>query len=126
MRIACLVQTALLAVAIAQPASADPLPKTEGQCAHTTIKTVGSRLDTIPDGGDAVSYANGGYQVSYETIKGLKGAKAGDAVQLCLISVPDPDECPPGDERGKIYRATDLRTHKTWEASDSEHNCGGA
>ena len=36
------------------------------------------------------------------------------------------DGCPPGDDRGKVYRATDLRTHASWEASDSEHMCGGA
>jgi hypothetical protein len=115
---------AALAFALAAPASADPLPKNEGQCVRTTIRALGTRLDGIADSGDAVSYADGGYQVSYDAIKGLRGAKAGDVVTLCLISIPD--ECPPGDDRGKVYRATDLRTHKSWQAPDAEHMCGGA
>jgi hypothetical protein len=43
---------------------------------------------------------------------------------LCLTGIPD--ECPPGDDRGKTYKATNLRTKKSWEAMDSEHMCGGA
>ncbi len=73
----------------------------------TKIATIGTRLDGVADSGDQVTYANGVLQVSYAAIKSLKGAKAGDAVKLCLTSVPD--NCPPGDTRGKTYRATDLR-----------------
>ncbi len=100
------------------------LPAKVGQCTMTTIKDIGTRLEGMPGSGDAVTYANGGYQVSYDTIAGLKGAKAGDRVKLCLTSLPE--NCPKGDDRGKTYKATDLRTHKSWEASDSEHSCGGA
>jgi hypothetical protein len=82
------------------------------------------RLDGVPDSGDSVTYADGGYQVSYDSIAGLKGAKKGDAVKLCLTSLPQ--NCPKGDDRGKTYKATDLRTHKSWEEADSEHSCGGA
>jgi hypothetical protein len=102
----------------------DRLPSKQGQCAITTIKSVGTRLEGIPDSGDAVSYTNGGYQVSYAAIPGLKGSKRGDRVKLCLTEVPD--DCPAGDDRGKVYKATNLRTHKSWEASNSEHDCGGA
>jgi hypothetical protein len=115
---------ALSGICVAFAATANPLPTKIGQCASTTIKDVGTRLEGVADSGDAVSYANGGYQVSYTTIKGLKGARTGDAVKLCLMTIPD--GCPPGDDRGKVYRATDLRTHASWEASDSEHMCGGA
>jgi hypothetical protein len=90
----------------------------------TKIATIGTRLDGVPDSGDEVTYTNGVLQVSYSTIKGLKGSKPGDAVKLCLTSIPD--DCPPGDTRGKSYKATDLRTHKSWDAIDSEHMCGGA
>ena len=69
-------------------------------------------------------FVNGGYQVSYATIAGLKGARAGDRVKVCLISIPD--ECPAGDDRGRVYHVTDLRTHKSWDAPNSEHSCGGA
>jgi hypothetical protein len=106
------------------PALAGPLPVKEGACTVTTIRQVGTRLDGIPDSGDAVLYANGGYQVSIQTIPGLKGSKAGDKVKLCLEMIPD--ECPPGDDRGKVYKATNLRTQKSWSAADSEHSCGGA
>ena len=104
--------------------AADRLPAKEGQCTITTIKSVGTRLDGVPDSGDSVTYADGGYQVSYAAIPGLKGSRPGDPAKLCLISVPD--DCPPGDDRGKVYRATNLRTHKSWEAPNAEHDCGGA
>ena len=104
--------------------AADMLPTKVGACTLTKIRQIGTRLDGIADSGDAVSYTNGGYQVSYATIAGLKGAKAGDAVKLCLTEVPD--DCPPGDDRGKTYKATNLRTHQSWSAMNSEHMCGGA
>jgi len=115
---------AALGVLLVGPALAGRLPAKLGQCTVTAIKHIGARLDGIPDSGDAVSYVNGGYQVSYETIPGLGGSRRGDRVRLCLVSIPD--ECPPGDDRGKVYKATNLRTHKSWQASDSEHMCGGA
>lgn len=114
----------VLSLSPALAAETGPIPKKEGQCVTTTIATIGTRLDGIADSGDQVTYANGVLQVSYAAIKGLKGAKVGDAIKLCLTTIPD--DCPPGDTRGKIYRATDLRTHKIWEESDSEHMCGGA
>jgi hypothetical protein len=109
---------------LAAPAFAGKLPTKEGRCTVTAIKQVGTRLDGIADSGDAVSYTNGGYQLSNETIRGLKGSRRGDKVRLCLVSVPD--ECPSGDDRGKVCKATNLRTHRSWEAPDSEHMCGGA
>jgi hypothetical protein len=102
----------------------EPIPAKEGQCVMTKIATIGTRLEGAPDSGDQVTYTNGVLQVSYSTIKGLKGSKVGDAVKLCLTTIPD--DCPPGDTRGKSYKATDLWTHKSWEALDSEHMCGGA
>jgi hypothetical protein len=101
-----------------------PLPTKVGQCTTTTITIIGTRLDGVPDSGDSVTYADGGYQVSYDSIAGLKDAKKGDTVKLCLTSLPE--NCPKGDDRGKTYKASDLRTHKSWEAPDSEHSCGGA
>jgi len=119
------VLTALALSLAAQGAcAADKLPTQVGQCTLTRLKSVGTRLDGIPDSGDAVSYVDGGYQVSFSTIPGLNGAKAGDAVKLCLTDIPD--DCPPGDDRGKIYKATDLRTHRSWSAMNAEHMCGGA
>jgi hypothetical protein len=118
------VSIAGLALILICPVFAGKLPTREGRCTVTTIDQIGTRLADIADSGDAVGYTNGGYQVSYETIRGLKGSRIGDRVRLCLVAIPD--ECPPGDDRGKVYKATNLRTHKSWTAQDSEHSCGGA
>lgn len=112
------------ALCVATAANADPLPTKIGQCTVTTIKEIGPRLEGVPDSGSTVVFANGGYQVDYDIIKGLKGSRVGDPAKLCLISLPK--DCPPGDDRGKEYRTTNLRTHSGWTAYDSEHMCGGA
>ena len=125
-RILAVVASLALAVpAAAAPSYTEgPVPTLVGQCVTTRISQLASRLENMPDSGSAVNYANGLYQVSYDTIPGLVTARVGDSVKLCLKSVPS--GCPKGDDRGKIYSATDLRTNKSWEALDSEHMCGGA
>jgi hypothetical protein len=96
----------------------------------TTIAAVETRLEDgathrpITGSGSAVRFANGGYQVSYETIPAIEASRAGDRVRMCFISTPL--NCPSGDNRGKIYRTTNLRTKKSWRLPDSEHSCGGA
>ena len=104
------------------------LPTQIGECVTTEVKSVGSRLTNqfgqpIPGSGSAITYTNEGYQVSYDEIYGINSSQTGDQVVLCLLSVPT--DCPPGDDRGKIYKATNLRTTLNWEAPDSEHSCGG-
>lgn len=116
--------TLALTVLTASAVAAGPLPKQVGQCTETTVKSVEYRLEGAPDSGSAISYANGGYQVSYEAVPAIRNSRRGDPIRLCLIELPK--DCPPGDERGKIYRATNLRTGKSWELPDSEHSCGGA
>ena len=69
-------------------------------------------------------FANGGYQVSYDTVPEIEESKKGDKVRMCLVSAPQ--DCPQGDARGKIYRTTNQRTKKSWKLPDSEHACGGA
>jgi hypothetical protein len=125
-RIVSLVTLALLLPPVlpAAPALAAAKPTAVGQCVQTTIKLKGSRLEGMPDSGDAVVYANGIFGVSYERVPDLRRARAGDPIKLCLTSLPE--DCPPGDDRGKMYKATDLRTHKSWELPDAEHMCGGA
>jgi len=120
----------LLAVCASVPAFAQGVPRRVGQCVNTTIKAVETRLmdsqtnQSIPDSGSAVSFANGLYQVSYDTIPAIVKSQAGDAVKICLISIPK--GCPKGDNRGKKYATTNLRTGATWRLFDSEHLCGGA
>ena len=43
---------------------------------------------------------------------------------MCLTSIPK--HCPPGDDRGRKYTATNLRTRGSWSMADSQHMCGGA
>jgi hypothetical protein len=105
------------------PVRAEELPTQIGECSQTTIEDIGYRLGD-PDSGSAISYANGGVQVSYDTIPEIHRSQIGDPVRLCLVSVPE--DCPPGDDRGKVYSATNLRTGESWEAPDSQHSCGGA
>jgi hypothetical protein len=99
------------------------LPPTIGECSETAIKEISHRLEN-PDSGSVVQYANGLIQISYDVIAAVHRSHVGDKVKVCLVSIPT--ECPPGDDRGKIYRATNLRTGESWEAPDSQHSCGGA
>jgi hypothetical protein len=71
-----------------------------------------------------VSFENGGYQVSYDTVPAIEYSKVGDPVRMCLVSIPK--NCPKGADRGRVYRTTNLRMHKSWKLMDSEHMCGGA
>ena len=122
----CLVGLGLAAlsfVALVDQGRADSLPAEIGACSETTITEIGYRLGE-PDTGSAISYANGGVQISYDTIPEIHRSNVGDSVKLCLVNVPE--NCPPDDDRGKIYSATNLRTGETWEAPDSQHSCGGA
>ena len=57
----------LAIIAWVQQGNAEPLPTKIGACSATTITDIGYRLDT-PDSGSAIVYANGGGQVSYDTI----------------------------------------------------------
>ncbi|SRR5579885_1237500 len=103
---------------------ADRLPTKPGQCEMTRVKDVTTRLEGVPDSGSAIEYTDTGYQVSYEQIPGIDHSRPGDAIKLCLVSVPQ--DCPPGDDRGRQYKATNMRTHESWQAADAEHMCGGA
>ena len=107
------------------------LPARIGDCATTQVTGVTPRLDSGHpptsedyDSGTAIDFANGGHQVSYGREQALLDSKPGDTVLMCLISVPR--GCPPGDNRGRVYLATNTRTNQTWSLPDSQHRCGGA
>ena len=99
-------------------------PSTVGECEETTVTQTGPRLEGVPDSGSTIVYANGTSQVSYDVIDGIDHSQTGDTVNLCLVSIPE--NCPPGDDRGRVYRATNARTGESWTAPDSQHMCGGA
>lgn len=113
-----------LLLATALPAAAQDVPTELGQCVKTTVAEVTSRLEGVPDSGDVVVYGNEVVGVSYSDVAGLEGARPGDPVKLCLVSLPE--GCPPGDERGKVYAAHNGRTGLDWELPDAGHMCGGA
>ena len=99
-----------------------------GQCFSTRVKRVETRLEDdgrpVPDSGSAIELADGHYNVSYEQVRAIDRARAGDPVRLCVTALPG--HCPSGDTRGISYRGKDLRTGRSWKAADAEHMCGGA
>ena len=119
------------AIAGGRPPSSGPLPTRIGQCSATQVASVTPRLDAGRpprsedfDSGTAINFRNDGHQVSYEREPALLNSRPGDGVLMCLVAIPR--NCPPGDDRGKIYTATNARTGATWTLPDSQHSCGGA
>ncbi len=112
------------ALAMADAAIAAGLPRHVGQCVETRVKEVANRLENTPGSGSAISFANGGYQVSYDQVPEVDRSRPGDPVTMCLVSTPK--GCPPGDNRGREYRTTNKRTGQSWTLPDAEHMCGGA
>lgn len=108
------------------------LPVRVAQCTKTKIAALGDRFGQVlkqpanetDDTGSGVSFADGGRQVSYSFVPELARSAIGDDVLVCLVSLPQ--DCPKGDDRGKVYSTTDVRTGESWQMSDSEHGCGGA
>jgi len=98
-----------------------PVHPRVGDCTLSTVTYVGWRAG---DSGIVIQYANDMWQVDYNTIPGIHASRAGDRVRLCLIELPL--NCPAGDDRGRIYKGTNLRTGASWNAMDSQHSCGGA
>ena len=105
-------------------ADAAGLPRRVGQCVETKVKSVENRLENAPGSGSAITFVNGGSQVSYDQVPEVDATRAGDQVTMCLVSVPQ--GCPPNDHRGKRYRTTNKRTGQSWTLPDAEHMCGGA
>jgi hypothetical protein len=116
-----------LASLLRSPAATPPTQV--GQCSDTIIDEISTRLvdennRSIPDSGTAVQLKNGVYLVSYDTVPEAVAAKQGDKVKVCLQSIPK--DCPPGDDRGKIYSVLNYRTQQSFTLPDSSHMCGGA
>jgi hypothetical protein len=118
----------ILTFALSVPAvvRADQLPTQVGECSESTIAMIGGRLegDDTFESGTAVQFDNGGSQISYDRIDAVVNSRIGDPVRICLVSIPE--GCPPGDERGRVYSTTNLRSGEAWELPDSSHLCGGA
>ena len=112
-------------------AFAQPLRKI-GTCSTSTIVKIGSRfsdklvkpMGDAMDQGTSVEMKNGVYGISYEFVPEVARSRIGDKVMTCLVSIPK--GCPKGDDRGKTYTTTNLRTQESWTLGDSQHMCGGA
>ena len=65
--------------------------------------------------GSAVLEANGAMQVFYDQILDIDQSRAGDPALVCLIDLPH--DCPPGDDRGKVYGVANLRTLGAWSGT---------
>ena len=110
------------------------VPERVGTCSRTKIKAIGTRFHDRPmvippkdytqDEGTTIQYANGGVQVSYEFNSDVAASRIGDQVVFCLVSIPQ--NCLPGDDRGKVYSATNLRNQRSWIMPATQHSCGGA
>jgi hypothetical protein len=108
------------------------VPPTQiGHCSNTFIQQVRTRLvdgqtgASVPGSGTVVLLTNGIHLVSYEDVPELsRESRMGDQVKLCLLSIPQ--DCPPGDDRGRIYSLLNYRTQGYVELPDSAHFCGGA
>jgi hypothetical protein len=83
----------LVAARVASSLAAD-LPVQVGECVNTSIKSVETRLTDgstgrpVPGSGSAVTFANGGYQVDYDTVPAIEQSRPGDPVRMCLVQIP--------------------------------------
>lgn len=116
------------AVTASAPSETDA-PARIGQCHKTKVTSVGTRLEDaaghpVPGSGASVRLADGVYGVSYDRVAAVQHARRGDRVLTCLVKLPT--HCRPGDQRGRWYTTTNLRTMESWTLPDAEHMCGGA
>ena len=98
-----------------------------GECEETSIEWIGPRLQESqgdPPDGTSIRFEDAVRQVSYDRELAVLSSRVGDRARVCLMEIPK--GCPRGDNRGRVYRVTNLRTGKTWELPDSSHECGGA
>ena len=113
-------------MAAAVPPETANKPVREGECARTRVSDIGGRLEGDADfsTGASIAFADGARQVSYDKLAGIVASRRGDPVLVCLTSLPK--HCPPGDDRGRTYTVTNLRTRQSWSEGEDQHRCGGA
>ena len=135
---------AIAALMIGTPAMAEPhevkvrppvcetvtVAKVYPGCAKSEAMGEGVRADgdawgCSGAGAGGIDYTNGKHQNGeYANVPAMEASRPGDRVRLCLVSKMV--NCPPGDDRGHVYTALNLRTHGKWRKPDSSHSCGGA
>ena len=109
------------------------LPAKVGECADTTITSITDRFgaDLTPsrskkgsDTGTIIRFSNSGVQVSLEKERAIVRSQVFDKVNMCLVEIPK--GCPAGDNRGRVYKTTNLRTGESWSLPNDVKSCGGA
>jgi hypothetical protein len=115
----------------------------DGQTAFSAqdFEQTGVRVDiSFPDNAKLYSFipGPGAAVVHYQGTPGnaiMQAERAGDRVQVCLLSFPVPRRdpstgrvlCDPDqDPRGFEFRVYDYRQHRAYAGPDSQHSCGGA
>jgi uncharacterized protein len=93
-----------------------------GNCEMTSVDELSHRFVDDPTSGSVVGFANGANGVSYDIVPEIAASRIGDRAKVCLVSIPK--DCPAGDDRGRVYGATNMRTGGHWELPDSQHGCG--
>lgn len=127
----------LLAIA-SSPSVAAPPPGSVGQCADSFVQS--KRFRMVPSPGDPDYRRTSddfGKEVFVKLTNGIgiysgegddfilsSNFAAGHRVKVCLESLPQ--NCPPGDSRGKGYSFYDYLTGARIVGVDSWHLCGGA
>ncbi|MGY2736224.1 hypothetical protein [Sphingomonas sp. UYP23] len=104
-------------------------PTRIGTCVFTSVREVGQRLEDrahrpVTNSGSNVGLANGVWGVSYDQGAAVNASRPGDRAMTCLVRLPR--NCPAGDQRGRVYTTTNLRTEQSWTLPDAEHQCGAA
>ena len=112
-----------------QPSSI--LPDKVGECADTTITSITDRFgaDLTPskkgsEKGTFVRFSNSGVQVSLVKERSIVRSQVFDKVNMCLVDIPK--GCPAGDNRGRVYKTTNLRTGESWSLPNDVRACSGA
>jgi hypothetical protein len=103
-----------------------PMPEQIGQCIDNIVEEVAPRLsdDKNFENGVSIMFGNGAFQISFDRVQAVIDSQESDPVSICLTQLPK--GCPPGDDRGKVYKTTNKRTGQSWEMANDTHTCGGA
>ena len=125
MRSSEILAIAALVYAAIAPAASSELPAQVGQCIESRVAGITTDFPGAPGGGSVIHYENGSQQLSFDKSPEIESSQIGDPVRICLLRVAA--NCPPGDERGRTYQGTNLRTGTSWTAPDTLlHDCSGA
>ncbi len=107
------------------------LPSKVGECADTTITSITDRFgaDLTPskkgsEKGTFIRFSNSGVQVSLVKERSIVRSQIFDKVNMCLVEIPK--GCPAGDNRGRLYKTTNLRTGESWSLPNDIKSCSGA